>query len=626
MTVNPNTGRANTRLDAAPESRTAERFVLVAQTLVILAFAAGLSVQAGLHPVISGSAVLAVVLTLYAINKVIAARKAQRSRATSSRSSTAPNMAQASNTHVPAQSHPAREDAGAPVIAAPTPAPTTGHPVTGLQVWPDEAGYADVGLDQPQPRAFDPGFGASPSFPAPTVGRSPAPELPRVMPRYSGAPQGRSQPLQTSQNHYAPAPADIAPPYAYGGGSHELWAQRHAPTPNHDLAALSYQNSQPEGSVQPREMPSPLREEAVGPLRETDVEAIQSLIKKLADEVNSAESQRGDSIASPNTEAGGQFINDGARAGVSEPGPTSAESFETGRTFEPERAVEQSLDALRVTAETMRQPSHLVFGHELPPPIPAPPGKATLLAQAISAGRVDVLLEPILGLQSQEAQHFEVSLRLRAEDGSALALNQLDRELRGTGLLPLFDAAKMTRTASVARRLAERGKTGAVFSSYSGEALTDQAFRNDAAAASGQRAPGSGQLVLTFSQSDARAFQAPEWDAIASMRAMGFRFALSDVTDLDMDIEALVRAGFDFVKLDAEVFLCGLRSPAGLIPSADVCRYLAGLGLALVVERIDNEDMFARVFGFGALFGQGQLFGGARVLKPEASGGAQAAA
>jgi cyclic-di-GMP phosphodiesterase, flagellum assembly factor TipF len=125
--------------------------------------------------------------------------------------------------------------------------------------------------------------------------------------------------------------------------------------------------------------------------------------------------------------------------------------------------------------------------------------------------------------------------------------------------------------------------------------------------------------VLTFAQSDARQFQAPEWAAIAHMRALGFRFALSQVTDLDMDLEALAGAGFEFVKLDADVFLVGLASPDGLIPSADVCRYLAGLGLALVVEHIDDEDKFGRVYGFGALLGQGQLFGGARVLKAEAS-------
>ena len=149
--------------------------------------------------------------------------------------------------------------------------------------------------------------------------------------------------------------------------------------------------------------------------------------------------------------------------------------------------------------------------------------------------------------------------------------------------------------------------------------MNDSTFRDDAAAAARQRTPASGPLVLTFAQSDARGFEAPEWNAIAQMRELGFRFALSDVTDLDMDLEGLVGAGFDFVKLDAEVFLNGLQSPAGLIASADVCGFLGGLGLALVVEHIDDEDKFARVSELGVLLGQGQLFGGARVLKAEAS-------
>jgi cyclic-di-GMP phosphodiesterase TipF (flagellum assembly factor) len=242
------------------------------------------------------------------------------------------------------------------------------------------------------------------------------------------------------------------------------------------------------------------------------------------------------------------------------------------------------------------------------------------MADAISAGRIDVSLEPILGLEDQQTRHYEVSVRLRDADGNPLEISADGPDLRGTGLLPLFDGVRVTRTAAVARRLEERGKGGSVFSAFSGESVADEHFLGELAETLHQRASLASQLVLSFSQTDVRAFSTPEWDSLADMRALGFRFALSAITDLDMDFEALAEQGFAFAKLDASVFLEGLRAPSGHIPSSDVCRHLAKQGLTLVVEHIDDEEKLARVFGFGVLLGQGQLFGGRRPVRADVVG------
>jgi len=260
-------------------------------------------------------------------------------------------------------------------------------------------------------------------------------------------------------------------------------------------------------------------------------------------------------------------------------------------------------------------------------PHAAAPARIAALAEALSAGRIDVLLEPIVGLEDEQARHYEVTIRLRGSAGDALDCESNATEIRGTGLLPLFDCARMARTANLARRLEERGKGGSVFSAYSSESLTDDRFLGSMAEQIHQRSVIAAQLVLTFAQSDVRGFAAPEWESLADMREFGFRFALSSVTDLGMDFEALVKAGFAFVKLDADVFLDGLPAPGGAaVPANDICRHLARLGLTLVVERIDDEAKRARIFGFGALFGQGQLFGGKRPVKAAASGASHAAA
>jgi cyclic-di-GMP phosphodiesterase TipF (flagellum assembly factor) len=101
------------------------------------------------------------------------------------------------------------------------------------------------------------------------------------------------------------------------------------------------------------------------------------------------------------------------------------------------------------------------------------------------------------------------------------------------------------------------------------------------------------------------------------MAAAGFGFALEDVTDLDMDFGRLKAMGFEFVKLDAQVFLEGLPAPDGRVPSSDICRYLSEFGLAVIVGHIEDDWLLARIMGFGVLLGKGTLFGGAKLVKAE---------
>jgi cyclic-di-GMP phosphodiesterase TipF (flagellum assembly factor) len=96
------------------------------------------------------------------------------------------------------------------------------------------------------------------------------------------------------------------------------------------------------------------------------------------------------------------------------------------------------------------------------------------------------------------------------------------------------------------------------------------------------------------------------------------------VTDLEMDFSRLRPLGFEFVKLDAQVFLEGMQAPGGCVPAADICRYLSEFGLTLIVGAIEDDWLLAKVMGFGVLLGKGTLFGGPRLIKAMEPGSAAA--
>jgi cyclic-di-GMP phosphodiesterase, flagellum assembly factor TipF len=589
--------------------------VVVAMGLVAGACAVALNRHAGMPGPVAATAALSAYLLLLTVH-ALAWRKA--SRGTS-------DVARTRGIQVATGRR--KTEATAPKMPAPGPqlGPLGQAPLGGLPVQPPV-----MPGSMKAPAAAGPQFGApqglrsgQPSMPpAPEQkSRAPLPPAPPPMPpqqptRQSdrGAPpplpMPAAAPPQVARATPPPMPAATSPtpPRPSDDDLQDIWSFRPASTGQKLPPFVT-------GRAASTQIDPKLPEPQASTPRPADVEVIQDAIKRLLEEVNAAEQSRNTAPGHPATTG-------------SAPPPLP----------HPEASIDRSIDALRMTAGSMRA----AIGPETapvpapamsqpqPPPVPAPPqaarphrptpsgdARARLMADAISAGRIDVTLEPILGLEDQQTRHYEVTVRLRDADGNALDVTPNGPDLRGTGLLPLFDGVRVARTAAVARRLEDRGKGGSIFSMFSGESVADEHFLGELAETLHLRGSLASQLVLSFTQTDVRGFSTPEWDSLADMRALGFRFAITHMTDLDMDFEALADQGFVFAKLDASVFLTGLPAPSGHIPSADVCRHLASQGLTLVVEHIENDEQLARIFGFGVLLGQGQLFGGARPVRSD---------
>jgi len=347
---------------------------------------------------------------------------------------------------------------------------------------------------------------------------------------------------------------------------------------------------------------------------ELSVELIQDLIKKLADELNTTSASDRDS----------------------KPAPANETEAMIGRSVAALQAMTRSLQAPPAQPAAGGPGGGVASWWPTSAPGPganlaarppsAPPAldpQLARIAEAVAAERMKVLLEPIHALVEGRPRHFEVSMRLLTADGATLEPAEFARAARGSGLMPQIDAARMIRAARVARRLGERGRQGSVLTSMAGESLADDGFLDTAAA---EAWTGSGMgLLLSFAQGEVRAFTPGHAQALATLSAAGLRFALEEVADLDVDFAALKGMGFEFVELDAPVFLDGLPYAGGRVPAADICRHLADFGLSLIVGHIEDDWLLARILGFGVLFGKGALFGSPRLVKDEVVAGPAAA-
>lgn len=339
--------------------------------------------------------------------------------------------------------------------------------------------------------------------------------------------------------------------------------------------------------------------------RAQDIAIMQSLIKGLADQINGPAAK----VEAPRAPV--------APEPMPELVPELAEAFVQAPASPVLDKVEEQVGALRDMADDMRDS----LSPSSPESVAAAGARSlhTELERALDTARIDVCVDPILGLDDRRARHFEVSVRLHSESGEILDPRHFMGALAGTGLTPRIEALTFNETIRLAGEFAARGAAAELFSMASGESLRDGDFH---AALGGALAPDvrlGARLVMSIPQEEVRAFGPAHWQALAALSEAGLRYALIDVVDLDMDFERLAAEGFEFVRLDAGIFLQGLPAPHGIVPAADLCRHLSGYGFTLIVSRIGEERELAEVLGFGALLGQGRLFGGPRPIRQERS-------
>lgn len=398
----------------------------------------------------------------------------------------------------------------------------------------------------------------------------------------------------------------------------------------------------PPDSDQAWQSPAP----APAPTIDAELEMVQRKIKALADEVNAAEAMRaavGPKEAAPYLpsaidqsvgalKAASHTMRD--RAPSPSPAPAVREpavrenAFPSSDFFIP--ATAERIAASAPEPDVRDRDVTDLPRFEIPPlapaPVPVPDARVAAIASAIRSASMDVFLSPIVGLKDHAVAHYEVAVRLKSPTGGYLDNPEDVLELAGSDLLGLFDSARLTRGIIMAGRLDARGKRGSVMSAVAGQSMTDAQFLETFARHYEERQAISGQLVLCLSQSDISTMSPSAWQALDDMHAFGFRFAIDRISHLDTDFELLASRGFAFVKLPAQAFVTGLPYGTGTIPASDICRHLAGSGLTLVAEAIDDDNLRARVFGFGVLFGQGQLFGGPRPVSLDVRMGSRTAA
>jgi cyclic-di-GMP phosphodiesterase TipF (flagellum assembly factor) len=241
-----------------------------------------------------------------------------------------------------------------------------------------------------------------------------------------------------------------------------------------------------------------------------------------------------------------------------------------------------------------------------------------LIVGAIEGNRVDLYLQPVVSLPQRKVRFYEALTRLRTEDEQVVAAADFLGFAEAGGLMPRIDNHILFRCVQVVRRLASKNRDLGVFCNISASTLNNAEFFPQLSEFMQANRALANSIMLEFSQGAVRSMGPIEYESLAALAELGFRFSLDRLTDLRIEPRELAERGFRFVKAPAALLLNRVTTQAIDIHPADLSDLLGRFGIDLIADHIESEGMVVDLLDYDVRFGQGFLFSPPRPVRHEA--------
>lgn len=249
---------------------------------------------------------------------------------------------------------------------------------------------------------------------------------------------------------------------------------------------------------------------------------------------------------------------------------------------------------------------------------------AVMVREALDANRVDLYMQPVVGLPQRRTSFYEGFTRLRTSTGEVVAPGAFLAAAEAAGMIAEVDNLLLLRCVQIVRRLTKSDRRIGVFCNVSIRSLADEDFFPGFLDFLRRNGDLAGALIFEMPRAAFESRSAIAARNMARLADYGFRFSLDQVNDLNIDLNELQRAGVRFLKIPGERLVAALhggepvagREP-GALPPEDVAGLFARYGVDLVAEKIETEATVVEVLDLDIAYAQGHLFGAPRPVREE---------
>ncbi|MCR5874316.1 EAL domain-containing protein [Phenylobacterium sp. J426] len=245
--------------------------------------------------------------------------------------------------------------------------------------------------------------------------------------------------------------------------------------------------------------------------------------------------------------------------------------------------------------------------------------------EALAENRVDLYLQPIVGLPQRKTVFYESFSRLRDPSGRVIMPAEYLTVAEPAGLVTAIDNLLLFRCVQIVRRLAKQDRRIGIFCNVSMASLADESFFPQFLELLSANRDLAGALIFEIGQTAFDARGSIEARNMGKLAELGFRFSLDKVVDLDLDLQDLARADVKFVKVGAQGLLDELVEIDGRLvlkslpdlAAEDFAQLTRRYGIELIAEKVEAERQVVDILELEIGYGQGHLFGEPRAIKDQ---------
>jgi cyclic-di-GMP phosphodiesterase TipF (flagellum assembly factor) len=245
--------------------------------------------------------------------------------------------------------------------------------------------------------------------------------------------------------------------------------------------------------------------------------------------------------------------------------------------------------------------------------------------EALADNRVDLYLQPVVGLPQRRTMYYESFSRLRDQTGRVMMPAEYLAVAEPEGLVTSIDNLLLFRCVQIVRRLAKQDRKVGIFCNISTASLADESFFPQFLELLSANRDLAGALIFELGQAAFDARGAVEARNMAKLADLGFRFSLDKVVDLDFDFHDLARSDVKFVKIAAKVLLDEMVERDGRLvlkslpdlAAEDFAALTRRYGVEIIAEKVESERQIVDILELDIGLGQGHLFGEPRPIRDQ---------
>jgi cyclic-di-GMP phosphodiesterase TipF (flagellum assembly factor) len=252
-------------------------------------------------------------------------------------------------------------------------------------------------------------------------------------------------------------------------------------------------------------------------------------------------------------------------------------------------------------------------------------GTARMIRSALDDNRVDLYLQPVVGLPQRRTYFYEGFSRIRDGRGYVMGPDRFLAAAERHGLIGEMDNLLLFRCIQIIRRLTRADRKIGIFCNISPRSLADEDFFPPFLEFLRRNSDLASALIFEMSQEAFKARSSSAARHMARLSDYGFRFSIDRVTSLDLDLAEMQRASVRFAKVEAGRLIAAARSgepiagrAPGQIAPEDIAGLFARYGVDLIAEKIEAEPQVVEILDLDIAYGQGHLFGAPRPVREDA--------